>query len=164
MEQPQPTLDRASTEPLLENGVGQYGWYDGEAQKIERKLSVVWWLGTIAGLLASSLAALPTSLIGSFWGEITRWIVAILTLLVTLLSGTLASRYRRIAQDREKGRIATAELINVTRTALMFDSMTLQERGSLLKTFETGLLEVERLYGTVEGRITDQVDASQGKT
>lgn len=164
MELPEPLLDRAGTGALLENGTSQYAWYDHEASKAEGRLSLVWWLGTIAGLLASALAALPASLVGSPWGEITRWIVAILTLLVTLLSGTLASRYRRIAQDREKGRIATAGLINGARIALMFDPMNLRERGQLIKTYEAGLLDIERLYGTVEGRSVEPSDVPQART
>lgn len=54
--------------------------------------------------------------------EANRWVVVILTLPVRLFSGTLTARYRQIAKDREKGRIATAELINVTRMTLIFPS------------------------------------------
>jgi hypothetical protein len=149
---PQPPLGEQDADKLLRHGLLQYSWYEDETLQAERRLARVWWFGTIAGLSASALAALPESIIGQAWGDITRYIVAVLTLLVTLFSGTLVSRYRRVAVDRERGRVATAELLNLTRVTLMFEEMLIKERAALLKDFEKGLIMIERLHGTAEGQ------------
>lgn len=146
-------VTREEADEMISHGHGQYQWYADEAAKAERKLAQVTWAGMGAGLAASALAALPGSLLSDQWNQLTRWIVAVLTLLVTLFSGTLASRYRRLAVARERGRVATALANNTTRVRLQYHAMTRQERGDLLGAFERRLLDIEGQDGIIDPKV-----------
>ncbi len=149
-------ISREEADILISNGRGQYNWYSDEADKAETKLARVTWAGMGAGLAASALAALPGSLMNDQWNQLTRWIIAVLTLLVTLFSGTLASKYRRLAITRERGRVSTAAVNNTTRVRLEYHAMTRQERGDLLAVFERRILDIETLDGTIDPKTTSE--------
>jgi hypothetical protein len=151
-----PLLDREQADALLSDGIRQYCWYEKETNSAERALAISTWCAILLGLVASALAAFPERRLLSFGAgvpEIARWTIVVLTLLVTLFSTTLGSRYRRLSVDRERGRIGTAAAINSSRAQLMYQPMTLSQRGMLVERFDRELLKVEADFRTFEGRV-----------
>jgi hypothetical protein len=83
--------------------------------------------------------------------ESTRWLVAVFALVGTLWTTSIAGRWRRIAIDREKGRLATSLAISICRAKLMYTQMTLQQLGELIGSYQAELIKVDSAHGTFEG-------------
>ena len=154
-------LTQQEANELLAGGISQSDWYYTTTVVSETKLRIATWLGLICGLSASALAAMPRTLMNDVKSlphldDGVKWAVAILTLLVTLFSTTLTSRYRRRAVDREKGRLATALLLERTRTTLIHRPMTLAERGDYLERYFDSLIAIESTHGSFDGKGADE--------
>jgi hypothetical protein len=83
-------------------------WYWQDLSRLHRRYLWCFWFGLGCGFFATVLAALPKELanrIAADGDRVAGWLVVVLSALVTLTTGTLAPRYKRMLDDRDKGRI-----------------------------------------------------------
>ena len=86
---------------------GYNTWFWQQVDILEKKYLRSFWAGLVFSLLATITAAIPNSFAQKLEGgdELLKWLVILFSTLATLFNVTLAPRYKKLLDDRDKGRI-----------------------------------------------------------